>query len=116
MYAEYFRGQGLSVVEVGSTDDAVPLIGSHDAVVTGLMVPGMDALDFIRQVRRERPRLPIVVVSACAFDDRLMKAQHAGADVVLLKPCLPDRLLREVREAIERMRHRSSAADPDPAQ
>ncbi len=38
---------------------------------------------------------PIIVLTACAW--RRKRAEHAGCDVFLSKPCLPDALLREVR-------------------
>ena len=101
MYAEYLRAEGFSVEEIGTTDAALPLVPDVEAVITGLLVPGtIDALEFIRVVKG-LCRTPIIVVTACVFTDRMEKAQHAGADVVLVKPCLPDTLLHEVRQAIE---------------
>ena len=54
MYAEYLRGEGFAVEEVGQVDEALPLTGSADAVITGLMVPGsIDPVDFIQKLRSE---------------------------------------------------------------
>lgn len=102
MYAEYLRVHGYLVTEVSSTDAALPLVSEADAVITGLMVRGQpDPIEFIRTVRAQWSAKPIVVVTASAFTDRRESAHRAGADVVLLKPCLPDVLLRELRDAIE---------------
>ena len=102
MYAEYLRGEGFDVREVGTTDDALPLTSGVDLVITGLLVAGsVDALDFIRRTRSEHGNTPIVVVTASAYPDSLTKAYDAGAQVVLVKPCLPDALLHEVKSVID---------------
>ena len=102
MYAEYLRSQGFDVREVGTTDDALQLTSRVDLVITGLMVSGtVDPLDFIRRTRSELSNIPIVVVTASAFPDALTKAYDAGAQAVLVKPCLPDTLLSEVKRIID---------------
>ena len=102
MYAEYLRDEGFDVREVGTTDDALLLTSGVDLVITGLMVSGtLDPLDFIRRTRSEQSNIPIVVVTASAYPDTLTKAYDAGAQAVLVKPCLPDALLHEVKSIID---------------
>jgi len=99
MYAEYLRREGFEVQEVGSTDDALPLVPHATAVVTGLLVPGsIDPVEFTGRVRREWST-PVVVVTASA--ERIEQARTAGADAVLLKPCLPETLLDSIIDAID---------------
>ena len=96
MYTDYLREHGFVVIVVGNTDDALRLMRTTTAFVTGLLVPGsMEALDLIRQARREFRRLPIVVVTALSA--KMSEAEQAGANAVLLKPCLPDLLLNELQ-------------------
>lgn len=117
MYSEYLRLHGLDVTEVGTTDGALPLVEKADAVVTGLLVRGtMDSVDFIALVRQRRAAMPIVVVTACMFDGRVGRAERAGADAVLLKPCLPDTLLAAVRAAMDGTRVRLVPKDDRRAQ
>ena len=102
MYAEYLRGQGFEVREVSTTDDALALTSGAHLLITGLMVAGtLDPLDFIRRTRAEQSNLPIVVVTASAYPDSLTRAYDAGANTVLMKPCLPDTLLQEVKRIID---------------
>ena len=113
MYVEYLRAKGFDVREVGTTDDALPLIDGMDALITGLLVAGtIDSLTFISRVRATSSSLPIVVVTACVYNDRIAKAEEAGADVVLLKPCLPDALLREVQQVIDAAKVRLVSPQP----
>ena len=102
MYAEYLRAEGFDVQEAGTTDGALQLLPQATAVITGLLMPGsVDPLDLITRVRQEWISTPVIVLTACADQGRLDRARVAGADVVLLKPCLPDALLRSVLDAIE---------------
>ena len=111
MYAEYLRREGFDVHEAGTTDSALPLIAEATAIVTGLLVPGsIDAVEFIGRARRQSGTTPIVVVTADASSERIELARKAGADVVLLKPCLPETLLDSVIETIDA--HDVSLATP----
>jgi len=102
MYAEYLRSEGFDVQEAATTDHALQLLPQATAVITGLLLPGsIDPVDLITRVRQEWSSTPVIVLTACADKDRIDKAQVAGADAVLLKPCLPDALLQSVLEAIE---------------
>ena len=102
MYAEYLRQEGFDVQEAGTTDSALPLVPGATAVITGLLMPGsVDPVELIHRVRHGWSSTPVVVLTACMDTDRIDRARVAGADVVLLKPCLPDTLLDAVMEAIE---------------
>jgi len=97
MYAEYLQAHEYEVTEAGTTDAAFGSIHHVDVIVTGLLVPGVvRPIQLIQHVRRENPDKPIVVVTACNDATMHLEARHAGADTVLLKPCLPDVLLREM--------------------
>jgi len=99
MYCEYLRHHGYAVTVAGSTDEALPLVPTVDALITGLMVPGsIEAVDLIQQVRGELSDLPIVVVTAVS--EQRERAARAGADVVLAKPCFPDQLMAELRKVM----------------
>jgi DNA-binding response OmpR family regulator len=102
MYSDYLRSEGFDVHEAGTTDSALQLLPQATAVITGLLLPGsVDPVDLITRVRQEWSSTPVIVLTACADQNRLDRARVAGADVVLLKPCLPDTLLRSVLDAIE---------------
>ena len=97
MYAEYLQAHEYAVTEADTTDAAFGSIQHVDVLITGLLVPGVvRPIQLIQHVRRETPDKPIIVVTACNDPTMHLEARHAGADVVLLKPCLPDALLREM--------------------
>jgi|SRR5688500_13706053 CheY-like chemotaxis protein len=104
MYAEYLSAQGFRVTEAGTTDAAMSLIPMADAVITGLLVPGsFDGVELIARVRRDPVTADkaIVVVTACTFSHQVERARRAGANIVLLKPCLPGVLCDELQRLLE---------------
>jgi CheY-like chemotaxis protein len=105
MYAEYFRHHGIGVVNVSNAADALAAVPNADVMVTNLRLPGgVDGVELVARLRRdERTKdTPIVMVSASAFPRDRERAEEAGCDVVLAKPCLPDTLLREVHRVARR--------------
>lgn len=72
---------------------------SHLAlVVTDHLMPGMNGPEFVRQLRKKLPRVPVLVLSG------LPDAEEAyeGCDVVFrLKPILPEELIRLVTELVQ---------------
>ncbi|HYR44844.1 MAG TPA: sigma-54 dependent transcriptional regulator, partial [Terriglobia bacterium] len=56
------------------------------AVITDLRMPGMDGLELLQHVRRTRPALPVIVLSAYGTVPTAVDAMKAGATDFLLKP------------------------------
>jgi two-component system, cell cycle response regulator DivK len=103
MYAEYLRASALIVIEVDHTADVFALAEHADIIVTEVRVDGpSDGLDLIRQLRHgnRTKQTPIIVLTACAFAVDRQRAQRAGCDAFLPKPCLPEVLLAEIRRVL----------------
>ena len=100
MYTEFFRYEGLLPVPVSNARDGLTVARRADIVVTGLLLPGdIDGIEFIARLKRDErtKRIPLIVLTACAWKSDRERAEEAGCDAFLAKPCLPDHLLREVR-------------------
>jgi two-component system, cell cycle response regulator DivK len=110
MYAEYLRVCGAKPIEIDNTACALRGATAADVIVTGIRVNGpFDGVELVRRLRaREGTHdKPIIVLTACAFEPEQQRAQAAGCDVFLPKPCLPDRLVSEIRALLtRRMRKR----------
>jgi|GraSoiStandDraft_25_1057303.scaffolds.fasta_scaffold82009_2 DNA-binding response OmpR family regulator len=76
-------------------------------VVTEVRLPYIDGYELCQLIRRdpETCGVRIVVLTAEAFPAQISRAQRAGADSVLVKPCLPDRLERELKRLLEESRN-----------
>lgn len=78
------------------------LRNTYDTAVIDVMLPSLDGLDVIRQLRKENAAVPILVLSALASVDDRVKGLNAGADDYLTKPFSFSELLARVNALIRR--------------
>ena len=103
MYAEFLRYHGLAVIPVSAATDALMLAPQADIVVTGIRLDDpMNGVELVSRLRHDdcTRSTPIVVLTACAWPKERERAEDAGCDVFLPKPCLPDDLLGEVQHLL----------------
>ncbi|AWJ92421.1 response regulator (plasmid) [Azospirillum baldaniorum] len=74
--------------------------GTYDALVTDLVMPRLGGEAMIRQLRLDRPNLPIVVLSASPPEDGIpgLRDGDGGPLVILRKPVLAGELLTAMDE------------------
>jgi len=75
---------------------------AYDAAVIDVMLPGMDGLTLIDELRRRRIRLPVIILSARRSVAERVKGLHAGGDDYLTKPFAFSELLARVQALIRR--------------
>src|SRR5688572_20201243 len=101
MYAESLRRFGFSTLQASSAADAYRLATELPpaAVVTDVRLAGdEDGLQLTRRLKEDsRMRhVPVVILSGYVFPRDREAAAHAGCDLFVTKPCLPDVLSRRV--------------------
>jgi CheY-like chemotaxis protein len=69
-------------------------------VLTDLMMPNMDGLDFVRALQKVRPSLPIVLMTAFGSGKVAIEALRSGAASYIPKSQLADRLLATVHRLL----------------
>lgn len=75
-------------------------------VITDHMMPDMNGVEFVRQLRTFNPEVPVIVISGLPDAD----IEYAGLDVIFrAKPCDPEDLISLVRDALNGPKHRASA-------
>jgi two-component system, OmpR family, response regulator ResD len=101
MYSSYLSYSGLTVNEASTGRRALESAAKQcpDVVVTDIAMPEMDGLELSRRLRAHAPTrdVPIIAVSGQASE----RAREAGADVVLDKPCEPDKLLHVIEDVLK---------------
>jgi two-component system, OmpR family, response regulator QseB len=103
------RLEGHAVDWVRDGDDAGEAIRRepYDLVLLDLGLPGRGGLDVLREARRNRSPVPVLVLTARdAVADRVA-GLDAGADDYLVKPFDLDELLARVRALVRRSRGRA---------
>ncbi len=101
---------GYEVLTAENGKKALALAQDHaiDLVLTDLIMPGLDGLDFLEGLRVVQPEVPAILISAFANVDTAVKAVRRGVQDVLEKPIR----LRDVRRAVKRvMKGRPVAAE-----
>ena len=103
MYAEYLRASAFGVIEVGDTARALTRAAQADVIVTGIRVPGpFNGIELVHRLRAARTtkERPVIVLTASVMQTDRDEAARAGCDAFLLKPCLPDELVGEIRRLL----------------
>jgi len=75
---------------------------SYDAAVVDLMLPKLDGLSLIQQIRTAGIRIPVLILSAKASVDDRVRGLQAGGDDYLTKPFAFSELLARVQALIRR--------------
>jgi two-component system, OmpR family, response regulator len=78
---------------------------SYDTVVLDIMLPKLDGLSLLRQLRQEKILAPVLILSAKATVDDRVKGLQAGGDDYLTKPFAFSELLARVQALIRRATH-----------
>jgi DNA-binding NarL/FixJ family response regulator len=67
-------------------------------ILLDIGMPGMPALEVLKQVKNERPRLPVLVLSMYPEDQYAVRFIRAGASGYLTKESAPEELITAIRK------------------
>jgi len=70
----------------------------YDVIVLDITMPGRSGMDVLRQLRSERPRLPVLILSVHSEEQYALRALRAGASGYLTKESAPDELVVAIRK------------------
>jgi two-component system, OmpR family, copper resistance phosphate regulon response regulator CusR len=101
------RGLEAEGYNVGAANDgrsglSLALRGAWDLVVLDLLLPVVDGLTVLRQLRATHPDLPVVILSARSDLTTKLRGFDLGASDYLPKPFALDELLARVRAQLRR--------------
>jgi len=92
----------VTVGEASSASEALDLVRHEawDLAILDLNMPGRGGLELLEDLRRERPLLPVLVLTIYAEDQYAMRALRSGAAGYLTKESAPEQLLEAVRKLL----------------
>lgn len=95
---------GFTVAAAGDVEQALAeLAGAGwDAVLVDVGLPGASGFDLVRQLRQDRPDLPVALMTADASMDVAVQALRHDVDDFLPKPIDPDTLVTQVGRLVLR--------------
>jgi two-component system chemotaxis response regulator CheY len=95
---------GVEVLEAADGMEALAAIAHHgpsiDLILCNMNMPNVDGLSLLKSLRGspESERIPFVIVTADASDERIVRALREGAAGVIGKPFRPEVIAAMVRE------------------
>jgi DNA-binding NtrC family response regulator len=102
-YKQSLTKSGYLVSEASNLRDAKQLIANDDfdIVLLDLKLPDGNALEWIPELKRSYPDLPVIVVTGTGDIPTAVRAMKSGAENYLTKPVDPDNLEMSLRTALE---------------
>ena len=104
MYSEYLRYSGFDVVEAANGMEALQRAfeTSPDIILMDLSLPVMDGWEATRRLKADvrTAKIPVVALTGHALAGMFEGAQQAGCDAFVTKPCLPEDLVKEIRNVL----------------
>ena len=67
-------------------------------ILSDINMPGMDGLALLREIKLQRPELPVMMVTAYGDDERRRRANEYGASEFITKPVDFDALKQQLRQ------------------
>jgi two-component system OmpR family response regulator len=101
------KQNGFAVDHAADGEKGLALAGAvtYDAAVLDIMLPKLDGLSLLRQLRQDKIHTPVLILSAKASVDDRVKGLQAGGDDYLTKPFAFSELLARVQALIRRATH-----------
>jgi DNA-binding NarL/FixJ family response regulator len=69
-----------------------------DVLILDISLPGGNGIELLGEIRRERPRLPVLILTVYSEEQYAVRAIKAGAAGFLTKESAPDKLVEAVRK------------------
>jgi two-component system, OmpR family, response regulator len=93
------EAEGFTTDSVTDGRDALRSVARtrFDVVVLDLLLPGLDGLSVLRELRRTRPELPVVILSARSDLATKLRGFQLGASDYIAKPFSLDELIARIR-------------------
>ena len=115
---ENLQYSGYTCEEAGDGSAALSLLtgGGYDLVILDLMMPFMDGMTCLREMRTRRINTPVIILTARGEEYDKLAGLEGGADDYVVKPFMPRELTARIRAVLRRAsaegRARESAVPP----
>ena len=98
------EGYEVRLASTGAEGVELARAGAFDAAVVDVMMPGMDGLTTLEELKKLDDDLPVLMITAFASVETAITAMKRGAFDYITKPFKNDEVLVVVRNAVERRR------------
>jgi DNA-binding NtrC family response regulator len=102
-YGEVLMDMDYRVITQGDVKAALALLRSEkafDLIITDYRMPGMNGLDFIKELRQIHPDLPVIMITAYGNIETYLRSISLGAFEYINKPISKNEFERIVQHAL----------------
>ncbi|RLC08704.1 MAG: hypothetical protein DRI57_23515 [Deltaproteobacteria bacterium] len=106
--ARILEKKGYVTDYVPSGEEGLAMLSKtdYDLLLIDMVLPGMDGLSLLKEVRKTHPDILSIIVTAYGSITSAVESLKAGANDFLEKPVIPEKLLHVLRKAFEERRLR----------
>ena len=110
----YLTSRGFEVVVAFSSQYALEVLNQRaiNIVLSDIMMPSMDGLELLRQIKESNPQVVVIMMTAYASLDKAVKAIAYGAADLLIKPFEVSRLLQVINDSLQDAKSSSAPGQP----
>ncbi len=119
--ARILEKHGCSVQTVNNGEEAINALKKDrfDIVLMDVQMPGMDGIEATRIIRGSLesgfdPRIPIIAITAHAFDEDRQRCLSAGMNSCITKPFKQQELIAEIQRLVTGKDHARTVIEKDP--
>ncbi len=106
LMAEVFLNKGYRVDKASNGIEALRSVkvNEPDIILTDILMPGMDGMELLRNLAKEYPHIPVIMITAYGTIDNAVEAMKLGAKDYITKPLR----FEELTSKVERITQLSS--------
>ena len=98
------EGFEVDLAPEGRTGLDMLAASEYDLLLLDLALPGESGIDLLPRIKRLRPQVPVIMITAYGTVGNVVDALHAGADNFVQKPWDNEKLLADMRAAMAQYR------------
>ena len=110
LYRDYLEFSGFTVQTASNGREAIAqaIALQPDVILMDASMPVLDGWQATRELKTNpvTQHIPVVALTAHAFDDARQQARAVGCDGFVTKPCLPDDLVEKIRATLDALKKR----------
>jgi len=98
------EAEGFEVMTVPGADEALEKIKHYDfdLLLMDVKMPKHDGIFLMREIKKNRPNIPIIVMSGYPTPETIADVLKLGATQFIPKPFRPDELVKVVRQVLQK--------------
>jgi DNA-binding response OmpR family regulator len=115
MLSDFLEMNNFICMQADNGESAVDVTRREkfDLIIMDVRMPGVSGIEALREIKREAPTQPVVMVTAVSEVETAVEAMRLGANDYVMKPFVLHDMLITVDHAIESVPHRADLIATD---